>query len=223
MAPNYGPKIPRNDISLFFDPGSVKSYPGSGSTIFDLSGNGNNGALSGSPVFSNGQMVYDGVDDHITVTANQTSLDFTNEQTIIIWMYHNNISGFPSPYDQAFGGYGTWTHEAGNYINYYYGTSGINDFPYTNRSSASTPALTWQMMATTRSISTINWYRNGVLSNTAANAYGATGTTTADIRFGLGYTGRWTGNMGPMMLYKRAITADEMLAIFDAFRGRYGL
>ena len=223
MAPNYGPKIPRRNLSLFFDPANAKSYPGSGTTIFDLSGNGNNGAIGGAPTFANNYMTYDGTDDQITVTSNQDSLNFTGEQTIIIWMYHTFTSGRRNPYDQAYGGYGTWTHESGNNINHFYGTAGANASPYSARGSATTNRSEWQMMAVTRSISTINWYRNGTLSNTAGNPYGKTGTTTANIRFGVGYAGRWIGNMGPMMLYNRAIDSDEMKQIYNAFKGRFVL
>ena len=221
MAPNYGPKIPRDNLSLFFDPANSKSYPGSGSTIFDLSGNGNNGVLGGAPTFTNGYMTYDGTDDQITVTSNQTSLNFTSEQTIIIWMYHTFTDGRRNPYDQAYGGYGTWTHEAGSNINYYYGTAGSNTTPYTQRNSGTTNRSEWQMMAITRNTTTINWFRNGTLANANGNAYGDTGTTTADIRFGNGYAGRWVGDMGPMMLYNRAISENEMKQIYDAFRGRF--
>lgn len=223
MAPNYGPKISRANLSLFFDPANTKSYPGSGSTIFDMSGNGNNGVLGGAPTFVNGYISYDGTDDQITVTSNQTSLNFTTEQTIIIWMYHTFTSGRRNPYDQAYGGYGTWTHEAGNNINYYYGTAGNNSDPYVSRNSGTTPTSVWQMMAITRSFTTVNWFRNGILLNTAANAYGNTGTTTANITFGNGYAGRWIGNMGPMMLYNRAISADEMMQNYNAFKGRFDL
>jgi hypothetical protein len=224
MAPNYGPKIPKNELSLLFDPGNSKSYPGTGSTIFDLSGNGNHGVLGGAPTFTSGYISYDGTDDQITVTSNQDSLNFANEQTIIIWMYHTFTSGRRNPYDQAYGGYGTWTHEQGININYYYGNAGTNNVPYTSRTSTTTPTSLWQMMSITRSNTTVNWYRNGVLSNTAANAYGVTLTTTnANIQFGNGYAGRWIGNMGPMLLYKRDINAGEMMQIYSAYKGRYGL
>jgi len=223
MGIAYNSKVPTADLSLLFDPANSKSYPGSGTTIFDLSGNGNNGTLSGSPVFSNGIMTYDGSDDQIAVSANQNSLDFSSNQTILIWMYHTYTSGRKNPYNQAYGGYGTWTHEQGNNINYYYGDAGGNNTPYTNRNSSTTSTSVWNMMCTTRDTSTIKWYKNGVLINSASNAYGELTTTTGDISFGNGYAGRWVGDMGPMMLYKKALTAAEIQEIFHAYKGRFGL
>lgn len=223
MATNYSPMFTRDNLSLLYDPANIKCYPGSGTTMYDISGNANHGTLSGAPVFSGGTMTYDGVDDHITVPYNQTSLDFSQEQTVIIWMYHTFTSGRRNPYDQAYGGYGTWTHESGANINYYYGTAGSNTTPYTNRNSGTTPTGTWQMMATTRSLSTVSWYRNSVLVDTSPNVYGTTGTTNIDIRFGLGYAGRWIGEMGPMMLFKRSLPQTDLAKIFEAYRGRYGI
>jgi len=223
MGIAYNPKIPTADLSLLFDPANSKSYPGSGTTIFDLSGNGNNGTLSGSPVFSNGIMTYDGSDDQIAVSANQNSLDFSSNQTILIWMYHTYTSGRKNPYNQAYGGYGTWTHEQGNNINYYYGDAGGNNQPYTSRNSSTTSTSVWNMMCTTRDTSTVKWYKNDTLINSASNAYGELTTTTAGITFGSGYAGRWIGDMGPMMLYKRALTAVEIQTIFHTYKGRFGL
>jgi hypothetical protein len=223
MSLGHGPKIPTADLSLLFDPANSKSYPGSGTTIFDLSGNGNNGTLSGSPVFSNGIMTYDGSDDQIVVSANQNSLDFSSNQTILIWMYHTYTSGRKNPYNQAYGGYGTWTHEQGDNINYFYGDSGGNSQPYTNRNSSTTSTSVWNMMCTTRDTSTVKWYKNDTLINSASNAYGELTTTTAGITFGSGYAGRWIGDMGPMMLYKRALTTVEIQTIFHAYKGRFGL
>ena len=129
-------------------------------------------------------MVYDGTDDQINVTSNQTSLDFSSEQTLIIWMWHTYTSGRKNPYDQAYGGYGTWTHENGANISSYVGDSGGNASPYIGGGSASTPTSTWQMMATARNTVDRRWYRNGVLSSTTAHSYGTLSTTTANIRFG---------------------------------------
>ena len=41
-------------LTMFWDIGNTSSYPGTGTTITDLSGNGVNGTLSGSPTYSSG-------------------------------------------------------------------------------------------------------------------------------------------------------------------------
>jgi hypothetical protein len=45
MAISYNPRIVTDGLVLALDAGNPKSYPGSGTTWTDLSGNGNNGTL----------------------------------------------------------------------------------------------------------------------------------------------------------------------------------
>ena len=60
----YGPKIITNGLVLYLDAANRNSYPGSGTTCTDLSGNNNNFTLVKGPTFSLGNMgniVFDGV------------------------------------------------------------------------------------------------------------------------------------------------------------------
>ena len=50
MSVAAGPKLSHKGIELFLDAANTRSYPGSGSTWFDVSGNGRNGTLSGNTV-----------------------------------------------------------------------------------------------------------------------------------------------------------------------------
>ena len=68
MALSHSPSIITQNLVLCLDAGNSKSYPGSGTTWTDLSGNGNNGTLRNSPTYSVdnlGKIVFDGVDDDI--------------------------------------------------------------------------------------------------------------------------------------------------------------
>ena len=220
MAPIYGPRIPRENLSLCLDPGNVKSYPGSGTTWFDLSGNNNHAAMTGSPTIANGIISFDGTDDFATITTDGTgSLDFRQEQTVIMWLKHSFTSGRRNPWDQAYGGYGTWTHESGSYINYYYGSTGGNSSPYTNRGSGNTSRNIWNMMTVTRG-SSVKWYTNESLINSAGLVY-TPSVTTANIRIGRGYAGYWIGDMGLVMAYNRELSSDEVSAVYNAYKGRF--
>ena len=53
MAYRNGPKIVTDGLVLCLDAAIGKSYPGSGNTWYDLSGNGNNCTLYNSPSFLN--------------------------------------------------------------------------------------------------------------------------------------------------------------------------
>ena len=80
MASIGGPDIVQSGLVAVFDAGSTRSYPGSGTTWFDLSGNGNNGTLTSASIgtTASGAMTFDGVDDKINITSiNLASSDFT--------------------------------------------------------------------------------------------------------------------------------------------------
>lgn len=211
---------------LYLDAGIVTSYPGTGTTWYDLSGNGNNAALSGDIEFNNsnnGFFIFDGVNDHATIT-NNSNLNFSSAQTVIIMMKHPSTSIRRNPYNQAYGGYGTWTYEINGKMTYFYGSAGTNTSPYTFIYSPTNPTDTWHMLSSTRDSSNAKWYQNDSLQSTTTNPYGVLTTpTTADIIIGNGYIGRWLGNISIVMAYDKALSASDISKIFDSFRSRYGL
>jgi len=69
MSVRGGPDIVENGLVLYLDAANRRSYPGSGTTWFDLSGNGNNGTLTNGPTFDSangGSISFDGVNDYVT-------------------------------------------------------------------------------------------------------------------------------------------------------------
>lgn len=221
----YNPNIVRDRLVIALDPANVKSYPGSGSTWYDLSGNDNHATLFNTPSFSNGTLELNGTNQYAQITANQTSLDFRYEQTIMVWEYHTFTSGRRNIWDQAYGGYGTWTHEQGSYINYYYGDAGVNNTPYTNKGSTSTSTGQWNCMTSVRDVSNFTFYNSTTgTSSTQSNPYADQPVTSANIRIGLGYTGvYWIGSLGPILVYDKALTALEVLQNYNAMKSRFGL
>jgi hypothetical protein len=73
-----GPHTVTDGLVLSLDAANNKSYPGSGTTWSDLSGNGTNGTLTNGPTFSSangGIIVFDGVNDYIDNTVNLTQIN----------------------------------------------------------------------------------------------------------------------------------------------------
>ena len=104
-----GPKIVTDGLVLALDAANTKSYPGSGTTWYDLSGNGNNGTLVNGVGYSgadNGSLVFDGVNDYVTVDYPALALSIPS-MTVVLWIKttttttvsifgsYNNLS--PSP------------------------------------------------------------------------------------------------------------------------------
>ena len=76
-----------NGLVLNLDAANLKSYPGSGTTWTDLSGNSNSGTLTNGPVFNTeagGQIVFDGLNDAVT-TAAIPSTSGNNSRTVMAW------------------------------------------------------------------------------------------------------------------------------------------
>ena len=81
MGFHRGPKIVTDGLVLYLDAANPKSYPGSGTTWSDLSGNGNDGTLINGPTFdngNNGSITFDGANDYLRIddvlVSNPTSL-----------------------------------------------------------------------------------------------------------------------------------------------------
>ena len=73
MANLYGPRIVTDGLALHLDAGNRKSYPGSGNTWYDLSGNNNNGTFNGTTSFDSAtrSMSFDsGSNTYITTSFN---------------------------------------------------------------------------------------------------------------------------------------------------------
>lgn len=225
MGVGYNASIITNGLVLCLDAANRKSYSGSGSTWYDLSGRGYNCVFSSTPTWSSsGYFTFNGTSNYGTIT-NTPVIDWSSGQTVMIVMNHTNIDGRRNPWDQAYGGYGTWTHETGSFMNYYYGNGGGNALPYTalGSTASSTPINTWYSMCITRNTSTVTWYKNTTNLSSMANPYGTLANTTANIRIGLGYSNYWAGNISMILAYTRALTSNEIGQNFSAIRGRYGV
>lgn len=149
MSVAAGPKLAHKGIELFLDAANTRSYPGSGSTWFDVSGNGRNGTLSGNtvPAFvtdANGSMdftpgvgnswVYIPHDDNIRDNV----FDITTNFTLTAWINIDTARNYGTVIAKANGN--NWSHSSNaiwvfisSEVGYIRGVSatgvGTNSFP----------------------------------------------------------------------------------------------
>ena len=71
MSTRYNPSIILDKLTLCYDAGNVKSYPGSGTTITDLVG-GNAGTMNNSPTIESSPT------KHINMSGNSGTVEFTD-------------------------------------------------------------------------------------------------------------------------------------------------
>lgn len=232
--------IVTNGLSVRLDAGDLRSAPGNnspfGSTWYDLSGFDNHCVWNNTPTYDyRGYWTFNGSTNYGTITnsTSNLSLDFSAEQTLIMVLRHTYTSGRRNPWNQAYGGFGTWTHEQGNNISWYFGDGGGDNNPYLGYGNISTPRLTWNMLCTVRNTTTYSWYQNQpassgtgmalIYNNSPTHSYGTLTYSTSNISIGQGYAGYWQGDMGMVLCYKRALSAAEINQNYYAIRDRFGI
>lgn len=212
--------------SVQFEEGSfptpfVEGSRSSTNSIIDLTKN-NVVTVNGLTYNADGTFEFNGsTDTGFSIPGN---IDFTDEQTIEMILYSKEAdTSRRNPYNQAYGGFGTITHEPDGRISYYFGTQGGNAGPYTSVSS-NIPCTTLTHVVVTRDITSIRHYENGVLKNTTANVYGSLPAfSTANINIGSGYAGKFLGEIPLVRLYNKALTESEVKNNFKALKDRYSL
>lgn len=197
----------------------------------DLSSNANHGTLVGAPTFSrvyNGGVNFDGTTQSVTIQYAAGSMDFSAAQSIAMWLKPGTgaSSVRRNPYNHAYGGSGTITHETNGTFSYFFGTAGTNNLPYYAVNSTFTVAeneLACIVVVRNQANNIVSWYKNGkfVASDNAAGLTATTNTTT-QITLGNGYTNRFIGDIYFTAVYNKPITASEVAQLYNATRRRFG-
>jgi hypothetical protein len=217
MGLGHSPSVVQSGLSLYLDPGNTKSYPGSGSSVTDLSGNGNTFTFNGTPHLNygyGGSVRYSG--------AQHLSSSFTPSNTWSICIWFNNTSTYNDNNRGLFS-----TFNVGNFNGCYVATTtSVSDslriWYNSNLATILSYAFsinTWYNLTVTCDGTTLLVYVNGVLVNTISTA-----TTHADTlaigvsRFNTNY---WIGNIAQTLVYSRAITPEEVRQNYSAGRGRF--
>jgi hypothetical protein len=221
-----------NGLVLALDAARTLSYPGSGTTWTDLSGNGNNGTLTNGPTFSSanlGSLSFDGTNDFINCG---NILNFTTESfTFNIFFYLTSTT--------TNSGQGPVLFYKGDYqSNGYYcqvdtATSSTNMAFVTNQSGAnqttsSTSALVvggWNCVTVVRSGSSVTNYINGLNATSGAGTH--INPTSSSQNFTLSRYGSSAFiysniRIASFQAYNRALTETEVQQNFNALNGRYG-
>lgn len=223
----YGPRIITNGLVLSLDAADKLSYPGTGTTWKDLSGNGKNGTLTNGPTFSNvngGSIVFDGVDDYV-ITSNFTP-NITNK-TLSVWVKLSSVS------QQGGGAITLQSTDGSNFDSIVYNETnqgwgfGSNGFLRTAWSNVKeTSTSTWVNIVATYQNLNYNMYRNGllILNTTSFNTLNFNFLSNSLLGYRhLGGSGAFlSGNIAMASIYNRALSASEISKNFNATKTRFG-
>lgn len=217
MAIAFNSNINRSGLVTCFDAANLKSYPGSGSIWYDVSGNGFNATFSVVPTYSTLNKGY------FTFNGTQTAT-FLNPLSSQTQLYQNwTVSAWLSIDDTAsqvllnlnsglFPSYGT--NNSLMYLN-----AGANDY-YTYGGDIG--ALGWKYI-TFRFRNSDN-YRTIFSNAVDISTGGPNNTSTPSGNPGtLTLASNLRGNLARVEIYNRSLTDEEVSQNFNANRGRFGI
>ena len=219
--------IVTDGLVLWLDAGIATSYPTSGTTWTDISGNRINGILTNGPTYNSsngGSIVFDGVNDYVKLNSPQIAPG-TGAFTWNFWVKINNFSNF----SLLFSGTGSNSDYGAIALNPV--SSGLlyyaNGFRITDNNTSF--GNNWWF---------ISFVGNGGLSGSRTlklfrNASQAGSTYTADYNFtsntpNIGanhssYSELMRGFISNVTYYNRALSSAEILQNFNAQKALFGL
>jgi hypothetical protein len=232
MSNLYGPRIVTDGLVLNLDAGNRKSYPGSGSTWYDLSGNGRNFNWYTAPSFTTGSIPYFSTAGNRCTGPASNSFGINNTSGYTIFIACREISLTTSGAFKFYGdvGYsrGIFSHLTWGNIVYFdqAGCCGSNQ----RTSAASGGSQTWNIWTlrrfTNSSVRTIS--KNGI--TLATNSNGASNidlnSTGVDVGSSNEYGGNsstWNARLQCFTVYNRGLSDAEIVNNCNAIKGRYGL
>lgn len=211
-------------LTMWLDANDPASYPGSGATWADLSGNGADQTLVGSPAYTAGTPSYFSFNGVSQYSTGSTPFVLPpNTYTKMVWFQisapgdNNIVSSFAGGHFMYFAS--TPTLWAGNANNPPYSGGGafgsVTSFSYG----------TWYCAAVVFSDPQISLYVNGVLDQFdptySAGGHGGDGSTNLAC-FAPGGN-LLNGRIAEVYCYGQALTAPQVLQNFMATRARYGV
>jgi hypothetical protein len=220
-----GPSIVTNGLVLSLDAADKNSYPGSGTTWTDLTGNSNNGTLSNGPTFNSsngGSIVLDGSNDYVALPSINTNAAIT----LNFWA---NRTSNTTPTLMSGGA----TNGESNYLQIRTGASSIslvnNNFVELGNFGASTGtnlnAIYNIIIIRPVSGTTFSCYINGEFKNTLTiNAlYSTFSTSQPALGISTSLAEPYTGRIYSFSYYNRVLSATEILQNYDVQKTRFGL
>jgi hypothetical protein len=238
------PPIVTDGLVLYLDAANTKSYPTTGTTWNDLSGNNNNGTLINGPTYNSenaGSIVLDGTNDYIFV--NRSDILEPSAVTMQCVFYMGTWNDYPGVIAKGYWdsntvpkdiegysmhirpNYNLWVDFNNNGSRKILDTSG-GEGVNAGITQNSLNFITVTIGSTGANIYNrgINYYRdnnNYTVAYTGSNG----GTVQADLWIGWLQVkrGYLNGKIYSTQIYNRALTASEVLQNYNATKQRYNL
>jgi hypothetical protein len=223
--------IVQSGLVLNLDAGVSSSYPTTGTTWTDLSGNGNTGTLTNGPTYSSangGSITFDGVNDYVSTSVFD---DVTTNRTFSVWYNPLNNSTNTFPLNRGRDG-------AGNGWSLMLGSANASGHRYRCGIAAGSPVVGYFTYSTSAVVlnqwvyltgvwingSSISLYVNGVFQSSTSVPSGSLRTSTEGWVLGSITTSLFNSqSISQVSIYNRALTPQEIQQNFNATRSRYSV
>lgn len=231
MGIAYNPRIVTDGLVLALDAGNAKSYPGSGNTWYDLSGNGRNFNWVSSPSFTSGSRPYfSTLGNRCTGPAsNSLGINNTSGYTIFLICEQNALVATAAFKFYGSAGRGIFSHctWSNDYVYFDQGGCCGGDTRTFVDSGGSQTWNIWTFRRFTNS-STRTISKNGTTlitnTNTAVDInLSSTGVDVGSSDESGGNSSTWNAKLGGFVVYNRGLTDDEILITANALKPRFGI
>jgi hypothetical protein len=219
----YGGPIVTDDLVLTLDAGNLVSYPRSGTTWSDLSGNDNDGTLTNGPTFDSGNggsIVFDDTDDYVTIgNPSITQYTYTDDFSLEVWINPDTVSGFKHLIGKSYGNYRLAQNGTG--------VSFRLDTNVLVTQSGTLVIGKWTHIVATyeASTKTARVYQDGVLVQTSSNSNldWTSGSGNFQLGNSPGENYYFGGKIALGRAYSKKLTDAEVLQNYNAQRNRFGI
>jgi hypothetical protein len=230
MSGNVAPHIVYDSsLVLYLDAANPNSYPGSGTTWYDLSQYKNNVTLSGStlPTYSttyNGSFYFNGAG--LATASSNSSLNISRP-TVIVACTTGSLSN-----QQVIIAKG----RAGNSYNYGIQSvqstafNGINTTCPNGVSGLPATTIPMNIYAAAWDGTAVQYYRNGVYVGSDTTCYSPILNNNFGLVIGaaeaadnISYGSFFTGSIAVVQIYNRQLSSTEIIQNQNALKGRFGL
>ena len=229
MALKHSPSIVSDGLILYLDAANTRSYPGSGTTWFDLSSNGRNAIKAGSqsptyPQFNtNKYFTFTGG----VIADNYSRFDVANipsfsTLSVFVWYRTSDTTNGKTILRMNNSDFELSVNVASNF--YVAAGTNFNDI----NAQATTAEITngfWHNMGLTFDGINLKGFLDSrqISSNTRSSS---TTTAAGTLRIGTrddAYAQHFFGDIALVKIYNKVLTQGEIFQNFNAMRGRFGI
>jgi hypothetical protein len=234
-TPTSTPAVPvTTNLVLYYDPSNLSSYPGTGTIINDLSGNGLNGTMS-NITYTSPYFTYNGTSSQVSVADNVLLEPGSGDWTMEVWVNQAVLGN-----DVVLGKFdnGGLAQDVSYSIRTtnttYYAQLGSGSGTGSTLFVDSTPYVgtinTWYQIVyvfTNVASNTIETFVNGVSIGSVSHSLASILNTVNPLYIG-SYNGgefsQWfEGRIGITRLYNASLTSAQVLQNYNADKSKYGL